>query len=144
MKYVLLFFVLLIFSCAMPGDKEFVFDKPIFKTMQEANEWVYKNISYKDDFYDKWKIPQQTLDDGCGDCEDMAILLMGIMNYQQGINSQLLIVEKSFGIYHAILQYDGNYYEPTSGTVDSRLKYKIVATYDYYGALFMAKYIKTY
>ena len=36
--------------------------------------FVSENIEYANDRYEEWKLPWETVRDGCGDCEDMAIL----------------------------------------------------------------------
>lgn len=40
----------------------------------QVSLFVYRNIEYADDFYDVWKLPWETVRDGKGDCEDMAVL----------------------------------------------------------------------
>ena len=51
----------------MPGDETW------YRAYQ-VSLFVYRNIEYADDFYDVWKLPWETVRDGEGDCEDMAIL----------------------------------------------------------------------
>lgn len=46
-----------------------------FPVTQSSLDWVAANITYKSEEKDFWKFPNETLDDGFGDCEDGAILL---------------------------------------------------------------------
>lgn len=46
-----------------------------FPPNQSSLDWVHAHITYKSEEKDFWKFPNETLDDGFGDCEDGAILL---------------------------------------------------------------------
>jgi len=46
-----------------------------FSPTQTSLNWVHTHITYKSEEKDFWKFPNETLDDGFGDCEDIAILL---------------------------------------------------------------------
>ena len=50
-----------------------------------ARNIVYHNVYYVPDAFEEWKLPWETLRDGCGDCEDYSILLMSIL-YDMGID----------------------------------------------------------
>ncbi len=140
----LFFFAFVLFSCSMPGDGGFEFDNPKFNNMSDACEWIYKNIKYEKDSYDDWKLPQETLDDKEGDCEDQAILLMAIMKYQKGYNSELVIVNIDSSTSHAIVRNGEKYYDPTNGGNFGECKYQIVNRYDYDSVMNMARYVKNY
>lgn len=48
---------------------------PNIPLTQSSLDWVQSHITYKSEEKDFWKFPNETLDDGFGDCEDGAILL---------------------------------------------------------------------
>ncbi len=132
----------LIVLCSLPDVKNFKLDHPKFHNMKEACCWVNNNIEYKKDKYgDIWKLPQETLDDKNGDCEDMALLLMGIMNYQKNIKSNLVVIEgRTKNVSHAIVEFNKIYYDCTSGTTFKKPKTKILYILDYDLAMTTAKY----
>ena len=145
MRNFLLLLVLIVpFSCALPADDGFKFNNPKFSNMQEACEWVNQNIKYKKDNYDDWKLPQETLDDKDGDCEDQALLLMGIMKYQRGYDSELIIMRIDSTTSHAIVRYNDKYYDCTSGESYGNRSLTIIGTYSYDSAMGVAKYVKNY
>ena len=139
-----LLLIIISLSCSLPSVDGFKFDNPKFNNMQEACEWVNKNISYKKDYYDYWKLPQETLDDEKGDCEDQALLLMGIMKYQKDYDSELIIVQLDSSTSHAIVRYKDKYYDCTNGKSYGKKSFKIIGTYDYDSAMNVAKYVKNY
>jgi len=52
-------------------------DKPgedMWYRAYQVSLFVYRNIEYANDPYDMWKLPWETVRDGEGDCEDMAVL----------------------------------------------------------------------
>ncbi len=144
MKYLYLLLIILFYSCSMPADNSFQFNDPEFNNMKEACEWINNNIRYKSDDHDYWKLPQETLDDGNGDCEDQALLLMGIMKYQKGYDSELVVVQIDSSTTHAIVKYDDKYYDCTNGQSYGSRDYKIVGNYNYDSAMNTAKYVKNY
>ena len=145
MRNFLLILILIIpFSCSLPSDNNFTFSNPKFNDMQEACEWINQNITYKKDFYDYWKMPQETLNDGDGDCEDQALLLMGIMKYQKDYDSELIIVQLDSSTTHAVVKFKNKYYDCTNGKSYGSGKYNIITTYNYDSAMNVAKYVKNY
>ena len=53
---------------------------------QEALDWVFTNIAYQEDetnyvVAEAWANPEQTLNQGSGDCEDMAFLLASLLKW---------------------------------------------------------------
>lgn len=142
---IILLAIIILASCTVPsGDEGFKFNNPKFENMNDACKWVYENINYKKDRYDDWQLPQETIDRGYGDCEDMAILLMGIMQYQKGYQSEMLVVKLDNSIYHAVVRYNGKIYDCTSGTSNGNTNYKIIEVYNYNDAMNIAKYVKNY
>lgn len=144
MRNLILLFAFILFSCSVPGDGGFEFDNPRFSSMSDACEWINQNIKYKKDAYDDWKLPQETLDDREGDCEDQAILLMAVMKYQKGNNSELVIINIDSSTSHAIVRNGDKYYDCTNGKSFGKCEYQIVNRYDYDSAMNMARYVKNY
>jgi transglutaminase-like putative cysteine protease len=96
---------------------------------------VYKNIDYKLT-PKRIKNPQETLDDGKGDCADMTLLLMAIMNYQYNIKSEYVVVNtKKKGIKHAYMKYNGYYYDCTNGEKSRSYPEEHFQTLNYYQAM---------
>lgn len=76
-----------------PDLTEVAVDDGLF-SFNLINSWVNDRIRYvsEGEGQDYWKPPQQTLDDGFGDCEDIAILKHQIMK-QAGFLSWVLICQ---------------------------------------------------
>lgn len=94
-----------------------------YKTLSVLG-FLEDNVEYKNDPgpTDHWKLPWETVRDGCGDCEDIAILSKSVLNYM-GVECELacewdhvlLIVNtgyKDFG-----MEYKGGYWEFFDPTV---------------------------
>lgn len=45
----------------------------------KVSSFVNQNVTYRADAIDQWKLPWETLRDGYGDCEDMAVLGLSIL-----------------------------------------------------------------
>lgn len=139
-KKILLFLLsIILFSCQLPEIQDdwysFKFDKVKFNNIEEVQEWVNNNIDYISDReigeYDYWKYPSETLDDGEGDCEDMAILIIAIVHYQFSYKCNLVLVQIDNNKAHAIIRYKGDYYDSTSvGKYKKDTRY--IQDYDYY------------
>ena len=140
--FLIIILITIIFSCTIPEVENFEFNNPKFNNIKEACEWINNNIKYKKENGNNWKLPQETLDDKNGDCEDMAILLMAIMEYQKGYESELIIVKLDNNIYHAIVLWKDKYYDCTSGKTIGNKDYTITEKYDYYTTMYEAKYKK--
>ena len=146
-KAFILTLFILILSCVVPEVDYFTFNYPQFDNMDNAAFWVSRNIDYKKDSYDNWKLPQETIRDGNGDCEDQAILLMNIMKYQKGYKPDLVVVEINVNgrsQLHAIVKHKNKYYDAVSGESYKSLKYKHVSSYNFDQTMYTAKYIKNY
>lgn len=72
-----------------------------FPPKQSSLDWVSANIGYRPEEKDFWKFPNETIDDGFGDCEDGAILL-----------ACLILAHNKFIPYYELLV---NVYETPSG-----------------------------
>ena len=79
--------------------------------------FVSENIEYAGDIYDEWKLPWETVRDGRGDCEDMAILAYSMllaMNIDAvvatSVNHAMVAVNTGemdgYGVWH-----DGKWYQ---------------------------------
>ncbi len=138
MKRILLLLII-IFSCQLPEIQDdwysFKFDKVKFNNIEEVQEWVNDNIDYASDKEigksDYWKYPSETLDDGEGDCEDMAILIIAIVRYQFEYKCNLVLIKIDDYNYHAIIRYKYDYYNSTA-TGKFKKGIQSVQEYDYY------------
>tara|TARA_R110002126_G_scaffold195331_1_gene343253 strand:- start:1212 stop:2177 length:966 start_codon:yes stop_codon:yes gene_type:complete len=76
-----------------------------------VNRYVNKSIDYKSDTamhgrLDKWSLPSETLQRGAGDCEDYAILKMGILSKLGVPNKAMSVIvlkDTDRQLYHAVL-----------------------------------------
>jgi predicted transglutaminase-like cysteine proteinase len=77
--------------------------------------WVYANITYLSDnniTSDYWQTPEETLLNRTGDCEDFAILIIGIAYSQLNIKMSLILMKTEDNQSgHAVACYDNNIYE---------------------------------
>lgn len=48
-------------------------------TLQAYHDWVRSHVTYRAEILDEWALPEETLKRGCGDCEDMALLLRALL-----------------------------------------------------------------
>lgn len=61
--------------------------------LEELNKWVNNEITYTHDIpKDFWQSPQQTLETGTGDCEDLAILKYQLLQ-QMGIPCWVVVAK---------------------------------------------------
>lgn len=76
-----------------------------------VNSYVNRSIKYKTDTamhgrLDKWSLPSETLKRGAGDCEDYAILKMGILSklgVPKKAMSVIVLKDTDRQLYHAVL-----------------------------------------
>lgn len=76
-----------------------------------VNHFVNTRIKYREDKamhgrMDKWSLPHQTLERGMGDCEDYAILKMGLLanlGVPKKAMSVIVLEDTRRGLYHAVL-----------------------------------------
>ena len=119
-----------------------------WKDAERLYNWVVSNVSYSYDSYmpilpeaisgtliwgqECWRMPEETLEDETGDCEDMAVLLASmLLNYNEGEFAIWLIEIGTEELGHmavafpvendklTILDPAGNYYTGQSGSLDS-------------------------
>jgi len=119
-----------------------------WKDSKRLYEWVVRNISYSYDScmpilpetisggliwqQDYWRMPEETLSDETGDCEDMAVLLASMLrSYNEGEYRIWVLVIRSGELGHAavafpvqggrltILDPAGNYYTGQYGALES-------------------------
>ena len=73
--------------------------------------WVYLNIAYKTEKNDYWKLPEETFNDKSGDCEDITLLIMYLLENLLQIDTKLTLIITP-GANHTIFFTD-NYYSFT-------------------------------
>lgn len=83
---------------------------------------VAKEYRYiPEDEGDDWKPPAQTMRDGGGDCEDLAILAIYRLS-QVGLKADLVVykwVQNGRAVYHAFLQSGMCFYDPSAKDTES-------------------------
>ena len=92
------------------------------KSVEDIQYVMSKHILYKSESSETWQSPKTTCSKGTGDCEDYAILMIDILCLKFGIRANLVAVEhdscksvvEGGDIDHAIVEYDGVYYEATA------------------------------
>jgi len=86
---------------------------------EEALDWVRWNIDYMEEDYpnDRWQTPEYTYAFRTGDCEDMVILWMYLMEKQAGLSgTRLIVVKPNWSVeLHVLGWFDGWYYECVGG-----------------------------
>jgi hypothetical protein len=113
MKYLRCVFPIasLLASCSMVEVLEpLPFDNP-----GDAMKWVRENIAYKSDLerfsLDDWQSPLETLSRRTGDCEDISILWMYLVQRDFSLETEMLVgIHKDFRNNHAwAASTDGKY-----------------------------------
>lgn len=110
MKYLMLAIIFsIIVSCAPFGiniEGYEVLSEPLEVAWPKSAALKYIPDTNPDD---QWKSPHETIKDGGGDCEDIAVVLL----YYLGPESQLVEI-KMGTILHCIVKYRGKYIEAQS------------------------------
>jgi hypothetical protein len=80
---------------------------PVFSSYEEIDKYIYENYEYIPDHGEQWKLPEQTIKDGGGDCEDLTILFLYMANESFGVKGELILSECPDGTGHAWALVDG-------------------------------------
>lgn len=132
--------VLTLASC-VPYSQWDMAEIPQIGSIVEATFWVHDNIEYQSEEKNSWKTPLQTLEDGYGDCEDLSILLMYIVNINIGISPDLIIVNTLPNRYHTQTEYLGIRYDPMEPF--EAVEWPIVVRYSYGVTMWLATYLRS-
>ena len=108
--------LLIVFISACSLDNFQIPDGIEAETIEELNEWVFLNIEFVPDEENYTQEPEETLLKGTGDCEDQAVLLRELSVQLLGIYPQVVVLW-SYNWGHAIILYNGMWYDPSYGTV---------------------------
>jgi hypothetical protein len=99
MKYLALTICIILAGCSIQPLPDMV---PAFDTPQAAADWVYASIHYLRDEVRYCQTPEETLERGAGDCEDLTHLVQAIVWDQFGVNVDMVVGRDSVrGGYHA-------------------------------------------
>jgi hypothetical protein len=79
---------------------------PVFSSYKEIDTYIYENYEYIPDHGEQWKLPEQTIADGGGDCEDLSILFLYMVNESFGVKGELIVSDTPRGC-HAWALVDG-------------------------------------
>lgn len=110
----------ILIGCDPMGFMDATYDLPAFASLVEANNWVHETIAYETDSdidldpNEDWKLPDRTLADQAGDCEDMAALLGFIAIEEFGVDTARLVALRSdtTTMGHMVVEIAGIYYDP--------------------------------
>jgi hypothetical protein len=80
---------------------------PVFSSYEEIDKYIYDTYEYIPDDGEQWKLPEQTIKDGGGDCEDLTILFLYMANESFGVKGELILSECPDGTGHAWALVDG-------------------------------------
>lgn len=120
-KIILILIILVLSGCTMveygyTGNETYIYDYanlPLFSSPGEIMIWVYNNIKNKPDTppnykNDDWKCPDQTLLEGCGDCEDQCILIAFLLHKYLNIECSIVLMKNiNTDKGHCAYRYDG-------------------------------------
>lgn len=110
--------------------------EPRVSSIQEAAEWVHANIEYdwakarNDDYI--LLSPAQVLASRGGVCRDMVVLTMKIVYDSLGAKARFVGIRVPGSPGHAILEFNGRYFDPTSLRVytEATIDKQTVMSYD--------------
>jgi hypothetical protein len=117
-----------------------------FSSLQTLCTWIRQDIRYDSDvnlwgFSEYWASPEQTLEKKAGDCDDDAILFMYFAHTRNlADDPELLGVQITPSVGHALVKVDDEYYDPTNGVWGpfSDITSRILFIMPYTEALFVA------
>lgn len=74
-------------------------------SVNQIFNWIYANIKYKLENLnaDYWQLPHETYFNKNGDCEDLSILFMYLLEKKLNIYSELVAIKQESNIFHAIV-----------------------------------------
>lgn len=108
-KYLLVLVPIVFLSCINPYD--YIREPSIsFTSLEEIYEYV-ETLRYVPDAEEYWQAPQETINRGTGDCEDMAIFIIYFASRDLGMKVKLVGIHKANGTNHALAKLDNKYYE---------------------------------
>ena len=126
------------------GHELYQIDIKSITVLTDISLYIKACIQYREDATDAWANPQETIERGYGDCDDMAILFMNIAYFEFGIKCDFVAVNSANvtkrdypysqtivsggSVNHALVYYDGNYYDPLCGLVNCE---KVGYTYSF-------------
>jgi hypothetical protein len=96
MKIVIIILTVLILTSCIVIDKVAVDSHYVdnlpgnIRSVEDARNWVIRNIIYERDINNIWQLPSETLRRRKGDCEDMALLAAFIMVKRLGIKPKII------------------------------------------------------
>ena len=97
---------------------------PELDTIEKINSWVNSNIKYVGDEKDYWQNAKETLDRKEGDCEDIAILKLKLLE-NLGLEPSLLICRDLVSrCAHAVVVIDGMILDNFTSHVLSEKEYQ--------------------
>lgn len=93
------------------------------KIKQQIPAWIAKHVKYREETIDHYDSLEQTINQGYGDCEEIALLYLNILYVRFNIKGSLCIVEDTDGrqvvnggnINHVAIMLDGVLIEPQTG-----------------------------
>lgn len=122
-----------------------LFTYPRFNSVSEILKWMDENLDYRLDGEgneDYWQTPSETLERGGGDCEDLSLLFMYLLEEELGKSSSLLLVrvDGMDPVGHAIVDSEGQWFEMTlSRKIYYRGRYDVVYRLPYGKSLHTAE-----
>lgn len=129
----------------LPEDMVPHFANPDFENVSQILAWMDENLEYRldgPDNRDYWQTPSETLLKGGGDCEDLSLLFMYLLEEELGVSSSLLLVrvDGREDIGHAIVEAGGQWFEMTvSKAVHYRGRYDVAYKLSYGKSLHTAE-----
>lgn len=109
MRKAILFIIFMVLCSCVMEQYQSMWDFNLdvrFRNEQEVGKWIDENIEYEKDDLDYWRTPQETIDERKGDCEDQALLYIGICYQQFGKCYDLQLVDTTSNgiVNHAIVE----------------------------------------
>jgi len=111
-----------------------------YNSISDIYKYLRANISYRKDDVENFADPKVVIDRGYGDCEDYCILFMNIAYYSLGIKADLAMIDANQNsrsivdggkVNHAVVYYDGVYYDPTGfGVLTGNPSIGFIYTFD--------------